>query len=334
MEKFTGNENKAFLWSFCNEQSLFDGIHVKFKDDIKGLFERAIEHVSRQPQFNNTADKNKETIRIMVGKLNTYKFATQQQLQQQPQQPQQSQQQQNMLRNSGIYTTNDIQQERQQKFANDLQKKQQEFDSINPRKPQNIDLSDKNIDRPIGEKNLDALIAQTIAMRERDLNQIMEFQEPSTAIEVLGPGVVAAISKPSPVYTQQNVVNLKIGKETSLPDEHVIQLTDNLYDQRPLQTNTNAHKQVSFSDNDQVYTFQSNAEQNDSPFSTSNISSFFNKLKKSETNSSNSNNSNNSNITVSTIDMDTIQTTLNTLNEKLDKILKQQEIIMSKLNSS
>ena len=345
MENFTGNENKAFLWSFLNEQNLFDGINVKFKDDIKNIFERTIEYVSRQQSIKTLSDKNKETIRIMVGKLGEYKRQSLTQLQVQNQNLHQNQ---NNLKAKGIYNSNDIHQERQQRIDSEFQRKKKEFDAISPKKPDTIDFTDKNVDSPIGEENIDALIAKTIAMREQQLNQIMDFQEPSKAAEWIGTSINASTGA-------TNIVNLKIGKETPLSDKHIVNLDS---------TNSNPkmspiNKQVSFSNENQVYTFSDNnmsmsineidsvnntSLNNQSVFSPDNISSFFNKLKKNDKTPShseeqtqqyrdNGKNNKNNNKDIYTDENLNINRKLDLLNEKIDKLLEQQAIILSKLNN-
>lgn len=350
MENFTGNENKAFLWSFLNEQNLFEGINAKFKDEIKSIFEKTIEYVSRQQKIITLSDKNKESIRIMVGKLSEYRQLSQ--IQQSGQSNNQPIQQQNMLRNKGIYNSNDIQQDRQQRFDSDFQRKKKEFDAISPKKPDTIDFTDKNIDSPIGEENIDSLIAKTIAMREQQLNQIMEFQEPTKAAEWIGTTVNS-----SNVTNNNNVVNLKIGKETPLPDKHIVDL-DSINSKSKVSP---INKQVSFSDNNQVYTFSdvnetvnhelSNKTDNQSVFSANNISSFFNKLKKndkpqiefhenSQPQHQHQHQHQDQDQRVNKVkdiyndENININRKLDLLNEKLDKLLEQQTIILSKLNET
>jgi hypothetical protein len=325
MENFKGNENKGFLWAFFNEQNLFDGINIKFKDDIKSLFERTVEYVSRQNQLITLADKNKETIRIMVGKLNEYK-----QLSHSPNQTQNQNQHQNQnaLRSKGIYSSSDIHDERQRKFDSELQRKKNEFDAISPKKPETIDFSDKNMDSPIGEENIDALIAKTIAMREQQLNQIMDFQEPSKAAEWIGTSINASTNSAN----SNNIVNLKIGKETPIPEKHIVTLDDS----KSVNNISSNTKHVSFSNNDEIRTFTENSEESISnelsPFSQNNISNFFSKLKKNEQVQpikesvaiANINKNDNTNI----------HEKLNILNEKLDKVLSQMEFIIRSLNLS
>ena len=339
MENFTGNENKGFLWSFFNEQKLFDGINVKFKDDIKSLFERTIEYVSRQKQLNTLADKNKETIRIMVSKLGEFKQQSYTPAQSQSQ-SQITQQNINTLRSKGIYNSSDIQEERQRKIDSEFQRKKNEFESITPKKPETIDFTDKNIDSPIGEDNIDALIAKTIAMREQQLNQIMDFQEPAKAAEWIGASINATTGT-------TNVVNLKIGKETALPDKQIVDLEQVI--SKPKMSPIN--KQVSFSNNNEIYTFSDNINQEvdseQSVFSANNINSFFSKLKKNdktllEDSSTQGQESSSSahgkeksqkiqNTDIYNNEILNINKKIDLLNEKIDKILEQQTIILSKL---
>ena len=324
MESFKGNENKGFLWAFFNEQNLFDGINIKFKDDIKSLFERTVDYVSRQNQLITLADKNKETIRIMVGKLNEYK-----QLSHSPIQPQQNQNQ-NALRNKGIYSSSDIQDERQRRIDSEFQRKKKEFDAISPKKPDTINFSDKNIDSPIGEENIDSLIAKTIAMREQQLNQIMDFQEPAKAAEWIGTSINASTTSGN-----SNIVNLKIGKETQIPDKYIVELDDS----KSNRDNINNNKHVSFSNNNEIRTFdieynEESVSSESAPFSQNNISNFFNKLKKNEQIQS----------VVTDIDKNidkninkkedsNIITKLDIINEKMSKILAQQELILNSLTN-
>ena len=76
-----------------------------------------------------------------------------------------------------IYRAEDIQKERQSAFNMELKKKEEEMSSIiKLRKPDEIKFSDDNYDKPIGD-DMERLLAETLASRERELEHITKGKE-------------------------------------------------------------------------------------------------------------------------------------------------------------
>jgi hypothetical protein len=76
-----------------------------------------------------------------------------------------------------IYRAEDIQKERQSAFNMELKKKEEEMSSIMKlKKPDEINFSDDNYDKPIGD-DMERLLAETLASRERELELLVKNKE-------------------------------------------------------------------------------------------------------------------------------------------------------------
>jgi hypothetical protein len=249
MSEFKTKENKGFIWDFLNEQKLFDGISPSYQKDIQLSFEQMIENVDIQYTSKGLIDKNKEVIRLMVGQLELYKKQTQAQLQsqQQPRSKTTNNQQQN---DPIIYKAEDIHQDRQSKMDIAFKQKQNEFNSFKMKSPQDISFADKK-DEPIGD-DMDNLIAKTIAMREKQLNQLLETQNPdqlNRAAKWIDNG-----NNGNNVNASGKVINLKIGGDTELNDK-IVTLPSSIQNgstrASPISSNSR-DKKVSFNDADNI----------------------------------------------------------------------------------
>lgn len=285
MSDFLSNDNKGFIWSLLSEQQIFDGINPKYKTEIQEKFEKTLLDVSSQGRFFNLVEKNKETIRLMVLIVDDYKKKT------------------------IPYTSLEIQELRQKKFDNELQKKQNEFVSL-VSKPvvDEIVFADKN-DGPL-EESMDVLLARAMAIRENELNQVLDRQDTQIASEWIGNSKQIASKQDSNNknssdnidYNKSNVINLKIGGETTLKAEQVVSL------------DTNKKQRVNFDErSNSVFTYQ---RENDEEITTSSESSSI--LNKFKTLSSKPENIENKNI-IKQIEI---------LNDKLETIISNQKEIL------
>ena len=182
VSSFSTNENKALLWSVLHGGGKFTGISESQVHIIKEIFEQTIhdmsEHCRRLNQPVNLNAINKEAVVIICKKIETVKQSQQQQQQQQQQQsfhnPQQIYQkkQQHIPQLETVYRAEDIQKERQSAFQNEFKKKEQEMSSIlKLKKPEEINFMDDIYDKPIGN-DMERLLAEALASRERELEQI------------------------------------------------------------------------------------------------------------------------------------------------------------------
>ena len=171
---FSGNENKALLWSVLHGGGKFVGIPDSQVPAIKEIFEETIhsisEHCRRLNQPVNLNAVNKEAVVIICKKIEAIKM-------QQSQQPRQSQQiyqkkQQQVPQLETIYRAEDVQKERQNAFQAEFKKKEEEMSSIlKLKKPEEINFTDDVYDKPIGD-DMERLLAEALASRERELEQI------------------------------------------------------------------------------------------------------------------------------------------------------------------
>lgn len=180
---FTTNENKALLWSVLHGGGKFTGIQDKHLHNIQEMFEVTIremsEHYRRLNQPTDLNTMNKEAVVVICKKIEIVKQ------QSQPQQLQHQFPHQNTHLNQNrqkkqlqipqletIYRAEDLQKQRQNAFQNEFKKKEEEMSSIlKLKKPEEINFTDDVYDKPIGD-DMERLLAETLASRERELEQI------------------------------------------------------------------------------------------------------------------------------------------------------------------
>ena len=178
---FSGNENKALLWSVLHGGGKFVGIPDSQVSTIKEIFEQTIhnmsEHCRRLNQPINLNAINKEAVVIICKKLDAIKM--QQSYQNPPQQSYQKKQQQ-VPQLETIYRAEDVQKERQNAFQNEFKRKEEEMSSIlKLKKPEEINFTDDVYDKPIGD-DMERLLAEALASRERELEQIKNVFTPES----------------------------------------------------------------------------------------------------------------------------------------------------------
>jgi hypothetical protein len=260
INEFQSRKNKAVVWKFMMDNNFFEGIDISYSNDIKIYFEKRIQQISTAiAPTDSLVILNKQILSEMMTYNLKYKgIPTQVQVQAKQHQQQQAQQAPPLI------TTGDITEQRQKVFNKVLETKQSEFNSLmNSNIPDKIDFSD-NVDKPIGSE-MDKMIAETIAWREKQLNIVLQTQDQTEASKW--------INRDQTNTTLQNNIkvstkNLKIGSSTIL---------DNIVD---LKKSSTPEKKVSF-----------NFTDTDSP----DTSNFLSMLK--TTNNSDNVNDNNNNVT-------------------------------------
>lgn len=179
MSSFLTNENKELLWSVLHSGGKFIGILDSQVGVIKNVFEQTIyeisEHYRKLNQPINLNAINKEAVFVICKKIEAVKQSQQQQIRdpffQNPQQVYQKKQQ-HIPQLETIYRAEDLQKERESIFQNEFKKKEQEMHSVlKLKKPEEINFMDDNYDKPIGN-DMERLLAEALASRERELEQI------------------------------------------------------------------------------------------------------------------------------------------------------------------
>ncbi len=110
------------------------------------------------------------------------------------------------------YSAAEIAQNRQKVFENELQHKKKEFDSMNSTPvPAKIDFSD-SLDSPIGSE-MDKILAEQIALREKQLNLVLQTQDKELATKWIQPPSENKMQK-----SQEPVepVKLRIGEKIDI----------------------------------------------------------------------------------------------------------------------
>ena len=289
---FSGNENKALLWSVLHGGGKFVGIPDSQVATIKEIFEQTIynmsEHCRRLNHPLNLNAINKEAVVTICKKIEVIKMQQQQQQQSQQQQSQQQQQQsyqkkqQQIPQLETIYRAEDVQKERQNAFQAEFKKKEEEMSSIlKLKKPEEINFTDDVYDKPIGD-DMERLLAEALASRERELEQIKNV-------------AFAAPPPPSPLSDSYKIDKTATKRENTGSEKRVSFETE-------LHVIENRHQNDS-RQNESGYGYEN--ENNDEgaaeiePNDESDLSFIFNKLKKIKTQKNeerrNENNGNNGN---------------------------------------
>lgn len=316
MTDFTGNENKGIIWDILVEQKIFENVESKHKYEIKDIFEQTILITEKQGRGLSLIEKNKEVIKTMVIKLDTFK---KQLLNKPPSAPRQ-------------YTNDELHKERQSAFERELKRKQTEFDGLTRTAPEKIDFSDI-VDEKIGDK-MDTLLAETIASRERQLNQVLQTQTPEQATKWIEGNL-----DENGIENKGQNINLKIGNDTYIQDNLIV----------------NLDKKVSFNDTNKIQNFSIDSapntitpsSQSPSPSKQVNSSSiennFFKMLKKEELDTPNTSsfhlNKFDTNTSEKIIEKDmkydiiNIKQEIKDVNEKINQIFINQNDIITLLKS-
>jgi len=220
VNEFKSNKNKATLWNFMHENNIFKGIDNKYSNEVKIYFEEKINQFSTTIlPTDSLVTLNKQVISEII--KNNLKYTQAQQTQAQAQ---------------SYVTSGDITEQRQKKFNQVLEKKQSEFNNLmNNTVPDKIDFSD-NPDKPIGSE-MEKMLADTIAWREKQLNVVLETQNQKEASNW--------INRDQLTPTATNVAkHIKIGQSTDLDATNIVDLKNNINTINTI--NTINEKKVSF----------------------------------------------------------------------------------------
>lgn len=185
-QQFTSIKNKAFLWDLMRNNNMFQTVPESKAGIVKDIFEKKIATIGLQIMpTDQLVQLNKRVISEMVNV-----FA--QEVVEPPLQI--------------IYNSAELLQQRQSKFDMEFKQKQSEFEKINNKPmPSKIDFTDKIEDKPIGA-DMDKILAEQIAWRERELNLVLEKQMPTQQVP-------AQMPMPMPI---QQIPTLKIGEPVPL----------------------------------------------------------------------------------------------------------------------
>jgi hypothetical protein len=174
IQQVNSNANKALLWSLLTEERVFAGLSDSSLQPVMTLFETAIHTTINSYAQDNSFEKqnsppqtvlstlNKEVIKRVMTEMAQYKPP--------PSQPPLV----------PIYKSTDIQEARIRDITSKVKVLEDDMNSLLVlKKPAEIDFSDKKIndDVPIGE-NMDELIKQALASREREL-ELIQFDIPN-----------------------------------------------------------------------------------------------------------------------------------------------------------
>jgi hypothetical protein len=176
-QQVNSNANKALLWSLLTEERVFAGLSDSSLQPVMTLFETAIhttinsyaQETSPSEKQNSSpqvilATLNKEVIKRVITEMAQYKPPSTTPL-------------------VPIYKSTDIQEARIRDITSKVKVLEDDMNSLLVlKKPAEIDFSDKKIndDVPIGE-NMDELIKQALASRERELELIqLDIPKPTS----------------------------------------------------------------------------------------------------------------------------------------------------------
>lgn len=152
--EFTTNKNKELLWNLLLNNGAFNNLNEQQLPLIQEDFENLIVSLYSDNSKLNLIEQNKNFFQQMVKKINDRR-----------------QQLKTYEPVREIYTSQDIRGKKLDEFNNDVQKAQDDFNSVITLKtPEEINFSDSNDhDKPIS--NMDELIEKTIAERNLDVEK-------------------------------------------------------------------------------------------------------------------------------------------------------------------
>jgi hypothetical protein len=182
--KFTSNQNKGMVWKLLCDDGIFNNIPANKAAQVKDAFDQKFEILARQiTSVDNLVNLDKRIITEMINDVEKFKKSEELTL---------------------TYSAAEIAQSRQKVFQDELKNKKKEFDALNSTPvPEKIDFSD-NLDTPMGSE-MDKILAQQIAMREKQLNMVLKTQDKEAANKW--------IQNPGDANDLKENIKLKIGEE-------------------------------------------------------------------------------------------------------------------------
>jgi hypothetical protein len=193
--KFTSNQNKGLVWKLLADDGVFQGIPETKANAVKEEFDRRIQTIARQMSpADNLVNLDKRVIAEMMQDIGKYKTSEEMTL---------------------AYNAAEIAQNRQKVFENELQHKKKEFETMNSKPvPEKIDFSDA-LDSPIGSE-MDKILAEQIALREKQLNMVLQTQDKESATKWIQPPGDTKIQKLVELQEHVEPVKLRIGEKIDL----------------------------------------------------------------------------------------------------------------------
>jgi len=146
--QFISEENKALIWQFLIDANAFINIPEKYFDQVKKIYESTLYEINK---LNNITllDKNKTIIAEMMKRLSQLKNKYQ------------------------LQPLEEVKITVNENFKN----KQQEFISLVNHKPPSEPTFSENIDEPLDSADMNNILNNMMAMREKELNQVQPPEE-------------------------------------------------------------------------------------------------------------------------------------------------------------
>lgn len=182
MANFLHNQNKELLWGLLYELDIFNNIPDNHVQNIKNLFENELQNILKSTNTSNTSntsnsptllDLNKIAIQQLPAKINRYKLTA--------------------------LDKNEI-------IKHSFSKRKDEFNNlINIKKPELPNFLDSK-DEPFDKNNMDLLLNEMIASREKTFSQIIN-------------PVINPVINQTQLNNNQNNLRLQIGNTIHDTDE-------------------------------------------------------------------------------------------------------------------
>jgi hypothetical protein len=155
-KSFISNQNKGLVWNLLAADGIFNTIPENKAQQVKEEFDRKFQTIAAQiTSSDSILNLDKRVLSEMI--IDLKKYAKVEEM-------------------SSGYNTAEISQQRQKAFEAELNTKKKDFDTFNSTPvPDKIDFSDV-LDAPIGSE-MDKILADQIALRERQLNMVLTTQE-------------------------------------------------------------------------------------------------------------------------------------------------------------
>lgn len=310
-------QNKEMMWKLMNENGIFNGIPDVYFENVKRDFENKIIFIKKtKNDGDNLVMLNKRLLTEMMNEMIKYKKKSQQ-LDTQPQvPPPHSQTQQLPIKLKPKQIINQSQ-NKTNEFLEKVSNKKKEFDDLIGNTPvEEIKFSIDLDDKPIGQE-MEAIVADVISRRTYELNSILKNNTNNNQVQKQTEGEI-----------EQREKLIKIGNDINLDKNTIIEMD--------VKKKQNNKKNVYFNDN--ILQDNNHYENDENENESENISTFFSILNSNTDN----NNQNTADVRETEPDTDTdtdteninllfLNTKIEKIENQLDKILKNQELIMEKL---
>ena len=203
---FNSDENKGLLWELLQEGGFFKNIRPTLMKSVKGEFENTMMELEQTSRNESLIDKNKFFINKFTYKLKSLNST-----------PFNSNIALNINEVDEIYTSQNIQKQRQEEMNNDFNFKKQEMDSmLHATKPADVNFSMLGgDDEPI--QNIDHILEQTIQQRNIDVQNINTSYDQKKATKWLGnEKKITFQEEPENIVIKSNEFSSKEASATSI----------------------------------------------------------------------------------------------------------------------